>query len=221
MGTVYAAVNGPCSANGTPGVCVSTTSCSESGGKSHTGFCPEDPVNIKCCTKTSCGNGGSCKQVDDCDGITQTGLCPGPANFKCCLPPSSRMHPRPGPDMPGPHRPPPRPSDPPFKTARCKPHVVAHARTIVRKFPGRVYRIGCYREKRKSDRKSDHHDGLAVDLMVKVRYIYERTARTLSFFQTTFAFTSDFLSEVIPMLMTNTIGFSCGTRLDDRLRSGS
>ncbi|EAU80871.2 lysozyme [Coprinopsis cinerea okayama7 len=46
--SVQAAINDPCSVNGTPGVCLSTTTCSAGGG-----------------------------------------LCPGPANFKCCLPGSS------------------------------------------------------------------------------------------------------------------------------------
>lgn len=85
---VHAALNGPCSvANGTPGVCVSTASCSSSGGTSHTGFCPNDPADIKCCVKPVCGNGGSCMNVNNCEsGNTVSGLCPGPSNFKCCLP---------------------------------------------------------------------------------------------------------------------------------------
>src|SRR6188768_852381 len=66
LATTYAALNGPCSANGTPGVCISTSACSNGGGTSQSGFCPNDPVNIKCCTKTSCGNGGNCRFTSAC-----------------------------------------------------------------------------------------------------------------------------------------------------------
>ncbi|KAI9800263.1 MAG: hypothetical protein M1833_003377 [Piccolia ochrophora] len=84
---VLAAVNGPCSADGTPGVCISTSSCRGAGGKSATGFCPNDPADVKCCTRTSCGSsGGNCRWASQCSGTTQTGLCPGPADFKCCNP---------------------------------------------------------------------------------------------------------------------------------------
>ncbi|KAF9466006.1 lysozyme [Collybia nuda] len=68
-GFARAAVNGACSVNGTPGVCLVNTDCTGSGGTTHTGFCPNDPNNVLCCTKTACGR-----------------LCPGPADFKCCLP---------------------------------------------------------------------------------------------------------------------------------------
>ncbi|KAF9050192.1 lysozyme [Panaeolus papilionaceus] len=83
-----AALNGPCTVSGTPGVCIKTSSCSSSGGTSHTGFCPNDPADVKCCTKPSCGNnGGKCQFANTCaSGKTVTGLCPGPADFKCCLP---------------------------------------------------------------------------------------------------------------------------------------
>ncbi|MCJ1428268.1 hypothetical protein MMC29_006177 [Sticta canariensis] len=84
-GTAFGAVNGPCSADGTPGVCVSTATCSDSAGSSHSGFCPDDPADIKCCTKTDCGSGGNCRWISQCSGSSQAGLCPGPADFKCCL----------------------------------------------------------------------------------------------------------------------------------------
>ncbi|EAU80866.1 lysozyme [Coprinopsis cinerea okayama7 len=71
--TVQGAINDPCSVNGKPGVCVTTSACSSAGGISTAGFCPNDPANVRCCTK-SCSSGG---------------LCPGPSNFKCCLPASS------------------------------------------------------------------------------------------------------------------------------------
>ncbi|KIM42248.1 glycoside hydrolase family 24 protein [Hebeloma cylindrosporum] len=83
-----AAVNGPCTAGSTPGVCLSTSSCSSSGGTSHAGFCPSDPTDVQCCTKT-CGSGGICRFSNTCSGTTQTGLCPGPSTFLCCLSGSS------------------------------------------------------------------------------------------------------------------------------------
>ena|ERR1700722_5871360 len=83
---VYASLNGPCDVYGVPGVCVLTASCADSGGHSTTGFCPQDPEDIRCCTKTACGDGGSCKWVSECSGTTVTGLCPGPDDFKCCIP---------------------------------------------------------------------------------------------------------------------------------------
>ncbi|KAG2010430.1 lysozyme [Coprinopsis cinerea AmutBmut pab1-1] len=87
--SVQAAINDPCSVNGTPGVCLSTTTCSAGGGTSTAGFCPNDPTSVRCCTKT-CSSGGICRFENTCaSGNTLTGLCPGPANFKCCLPGSS------------------------------------------------------------------------------------------------------------------------------------
>lgn len=84
-GTTLGAVNGPCSVDGTPGVCISTASCSDSDGSFRSGFCPNDPSDIKCCTKPDCGAGGNCRWTSQCSGTSQAGLCPGPADFKCCL----------------------------------------------------------------------------------------------------------------------------------------
>ncbi|MCJ1466255.1 hypothetical protein MMC07_004874 [Pseudocyphellaria aurata] len=84
-GTALGAVNGPCSIDGTPGVCISTSSCSRSGGSFRSGFCPKDPNNVKCCIKPACGSGGNCRFSSQCSGSTKSGLCPGPADFKCCL----------------------------------------------------------------------------------------------------------------------------------------
>lgn len=84
-GAALGAVNGPCSADGTPGVCISSATCSDSAGTSHSGFCPDDPADIKCCTKPDCGSGGNCRWTSQCSGSSQAGLCPGPADFKCCL----------------------------------------------------------------------------------------------------------------------------------------
>ena len=82
-----AAVNGPCSASGTPGICIATASCSRSGGSSSSApDCPNDPEDIKCCTK-ACGSGGTCMFSSSCTGGTSTAnLCPGPADFQCCTP---------------------------------------------------------------------------------------------------------------------------------------
>jgi lysozyme len=86
LGPTYAALNGPCSVDGTPGVCVSTASCKHAGGTSHRNFCPFDPDDIRCCTKVCADRGaGICNWVKDCKGETLTGLCPGPSGFKCCL----------------------------------------------------------------------------------------------------------------------------------------
>ncbi|KAL8922151.1 MAG: hypothetical protein Q9208_005346 [Pyrenodesmia sp. 3 TL-2023] len=83
--TALAAVNGPCSVNGTPGVCLRTADCNN-GGTSTAGFCPNDPTDVKCCTKPSCGSGGNCRFTSSCTGTTLAGQCPGPTDFKCCVP---------------------------------------------------------------------------------------------------------------------------------------
>ncbi|KAI9783677.1 MAG: hypothetical protein M1839_003525 [Geoglossum umbratile] len=147
--SVYAATNGPCNVSGTPGVCIATASCASSGGTSHTGYCPNDPTDIKCCTKSSCGSGGSCKWTSQCSGNTQAGLCPGPTDFKCCLGSGSGGS----------------PGRPPFPTGNCKPHVVNHAWEVVDHFPGKVTQIWCYANKP----NSDHNQGLALDFMVGLR----------------------------------------------------
>lgn len=83
--TTLGAVNGPCSVDGTPGVCTSSATCSDSDGSFRSGFCPDDPSDIKCCIKPDCGTGGNCRWTSQCSGTSQAGLCPGPADFKCCL----------------------------------------------------------------------------------------------------------------------------------------
>ncbi|PPQ80766.1 hypothetical protein CVT25_001903 [Psilocybe cyanescens] len=81
-----AAVNDACTAGSTPGVCLSTSTCSSGGGTQHAGFCPSDPSSVQCCTKT-CGSSGTCRFSNTCGtGKTQTGLCPGPSSFVCCFP---------------------------------------------------------------------------------------------------------------------------------------
>ncbi|KAL5427624.1 hypothetical protein PMIN07_009108 [Paraphaeosphaeria minitans] len=82
-------VNGPCTGSGgAPGVCISTSSCSSAGGSYISNACPLTAVDIKCCVKNSCASGGSCKWTSQCGGTTQSGLCPGPSDFKCCTPTS-------------------------------------------------------------------------------------------------------------------------------------
>ena len=83
--SAFAAVNGPCSVNGTPGVCLATTDCSNGDGTSTSGYCPDDPADVKCCTKSSCGSGGDCRWTSSCSGSMLSGQCPGPTDFKCCV----------------------------------------------------------------------------------------------------------------------------------------
>ncbi|KAI4199152.1 MAG: hypothetical protein LQ350_004782 [Teloschistes chrysophthalmus] len=107
--TTFAALNGPCSVNGASGVCLHTADCKAGDGTSTAGFCPDDPAgrclftsssmkesllltiltDVKCCTKSSCGSSGNCRWTSSCSGTTQAGQCPGPTNFKCCIPRAS------------------------------------------------------------------------------------------------------------------------------------
>ena len=66
------------------GVCVKTTDCSKSGGKTSNGGCPRDPANVKCCVKPKCKSAGNCRWKSDCKGGSLAGDCPGPAQFSCC-----------------------------------------------------------------------------------------------------------------------------------------
>ena len=86
-------VNGACTGlNGAPGVCIPTSSCSDSGGKYISNACPGTPDDIKCCTKASCGDGGNCRWTSQCSGTTVPNLCPGPSSFECCEPSSGGSH---------------------------------------------------------------------------------------------------------------------------------
>ena len=85
--SILASINGACTLpGGTSGVCLSTSSCGSGGGTSNPGFCPDDPDDMQCCTKTCSGSGGTgdCRSTS-CPGTSLTGLCPGPADFKCCI----------------------------------------------------------------------------------------------------------------------------------------
>lgn len=144
------AINGRCTGSGgRAGVCISTSSCSSGGGVSISGACPNDPADIKCCTKASCGSGGSCKWTSDCTGSTQSGLCPGPSNFMCCLGTGS------GGGFPTPSIP---------AVGACKASAVNGARAVVNAFPGKVREIGCVRAC-SCPGSSDHCCGLAIDYM--------------------------------------------------------
>ena len=81
-----AAVDGPCAIDGTPGVCVTTSNCAAADGSFRSGFCPNDPDNVRCCIKPECGSGGNCRSTSSCDGTPKAGLCPGPSTFQCCQP---------------------------------------------------------------------------------------------------------------------------------------
>ena len=86
IATTFAATNGQCS--GRSGICISSSSCSQAGGTSYTGKCPNDPNDIKCCDDIPCsadGKSGKCVFSGECDGQTYSGKCPGGNDFKCCV----------------------------------------------------------------------------------------------------------------------------------------
>lgn len=143
-------LNGPCTGyGGAPGVCIPTASCSSDGGRYISNACPGTPADIKCCTKTSCGSGGNCRFTSSCSGSTLTGLCPGPATFKCCIP---------GPGS-GPYPPPAIPS-----VGACRAASVSGAQKVVAAHPGKVRQIYCTRSC-SCPGTSDHCCGLAIDFM--------------------------------------------------------
>ncbi|EXJ55516.1 hypothetical protein A1O7_08444 [Cladophialophora yegresii CBS 114405] len=143
-------VNGACTGSGgAPGVCISTSSCISAGGKYISGACPGTPEDIKCCNKTACGTGnkGNCRFTSSCSsGNTETNQCPGPANFKCCMPAGS------GPQLPS-------------TSSGCKQKAIDGAKAIVNAFPGKVKEIGCIRNC-DDPSSSDHCTGMATDMMV-------------------------------------------------------
>ncbi|RPA92699.1 hypothetical protein L873DRAFT_1817221 [Choiromyces venosus 120613-1] len=149
--TANAAVDGLCSVNGTSGVCISTANCASGGGKSTVGFCPNDPADIRCCTKTACGSGGNCRWTNECSGTSVSNQCPGPGGFKCCQPSSGG-------------------SIPTIPANKCKPHVVSNGYIILNQFPGKVHTVWCY-----ANKPGDHGTGTALDLMVQDRNIIGQT----------------------------------------------
>ncbi|KAJ9661291.1 hypothetical protein H2198_002034 [Neophaeococcomyces mojaviensis] len=147
------AENGPCvGRGGAPGVCISTQSCSNGGGTYISNKCPGTPENIKCCVKTACGTGnkGNCRFTSNCDsGKTETGKCPGPTDFKCCMPKGTGY---------------PRPKLP-SSSSGCKSVAINGAKKILDAFEGKVKRVDCIREC-KDPSSSDHCTGMATDIMV-------------------------------------------------------
>ena len=64
----HSAYNGPC--EGMEGVCISTSACKQAGGQSFTGYCPNDPTDVKCCWKNPCSVHESlCAWSDQCQGF--------------------------------------------------------------------------------------------------------------------------------------------------------
>jgi len=150
----HSEVDGPCTgANGNPGVCIKTDKCTHAGGSFISSACPGTPDNIKCCTKPHCGtdNKGNCRFTSSCtSGITETNKCPGPTNFKCCMPASGG-----GCGTPG----------FPSTSSGCKQVAIDGAKAIVAAFPCKVKSIGCIR-KCSDSKSSDHCTGMATDMMV-------------------------------------------------------
>ncbi|KAH8823571.1 lysozyme [Flagelloscypha sp. PMI_526] len=75
-----------CNVGSLAGECMSTGSCSGSGGKSTPGFCP-GAKDIQCCTYGECkasNTAGKCQPTASCGGKSTPGLCPGAANIQCC-----------------------------------------------------------------------------------------------------------------------------------------
>ncbi|KAF9434428.1 hypothetical protein BGZ76_008039 [Entomortierella beljakovae] len=89
MSAVSVLAANSCKVGGLAGTCISTSSCASSGGKSTAGHCPKDPNNVRCCTYGTCkakdGRSGKCVPTGSCSGTSIAGLCPGPANIKCCV----------------------------------------------------------------------------------------------------------------------------------------
>ncbi len=148
VSTAQAALNGACTASGKPGVCISTNDCTADGGSYVSGACPNDAENIKCCYK-SCGSGGTCRFTSSCSGTTQTGLCPGPTDFKCCLPSGGGS------------------SSVPWPKANCQATAINSGERILAQFPGKVSQVWCYANKP----NSDHATGMALDFMVGVSHL--------------------------------------------------
>ncbi|KAG8754961.1 hypothetical protein FRC14_004484 [Serendipita sp. 396] len=152
-GVAASEVNGKCTGkNGAPGVCIATAKCTSGGGTYISNACPGTPDDIKCCTKPSCGSGGNCRWTSQCTtGNIANNLCPGPNDFKCCLPKDTSDNTSyPTPSFPS--------------VGACKKRSVDGAKKIVAANPGKVRQIYCTRDC-SCPGDSDHCCGLAVDLM--------------------------------------------------------
>jgi hypothetical protein len=146
-------LNEACNVNGVPGVCVKTSSCKSSGGISTPGHCPNDPADVQCCTKGSCGSSGSCKWFSQCQhtSLPKLNACPGPAGFMCCLPTGNT------------------PSNPPIPTYKCLDKTRASGKKILDTFPGKIHTVYCWGPYDPKFPNGDHPKGKALDLMIWVR----------------------------------------------------
>ncbi|KAI9862247.1 MAG: hypothetical protein M1813_004722 [Trichoglossum hirsutum] len=84
-----AKVGDTCTYDGLKGTCTEVSKCTS--GFTIKNYCPNDPVNIKCCIGKSCtsvnGNAGTClnNPGSTCSGTFVTGRCPGPNDVQCCV----------------------------------------------------------------------------------------------------------------------------------------
>ncbi|KAF9080359.1 hypothetical protein BGX23_002277 [Mortierella sp. AD031] len=79
---------------GLPGICIRTSQCSGGGGTYHSGYCPNDPADVKCCTYGTCTylDGqytvwGGCMPTAACRQSGNTphpGVCRGGTDIQCC-----------------------------------------------------------------------------------------------------------------------------------------
>ena len=85
--TIFAALNGNC--NGRNGICINADTCSQFGGQTFSGKCPNDPNDVKCCDNIPCsandGRKGNCLFSSQCNGDKISGKCPGGNDFICCV----------------------------------------------------------------------------------------------------------------------------------------
>ncbi|KAF9367960.1 hypothetical protein CPC16_005840 [Podila verticillata] len=82
------------SQTGLPGICIPTSQCSGGGGVYHSGYCPNDPADVKCCTYGTCKipydqtfEWGGCMPTAACRKYGSTpvpNLCPGGQDIQCC-----------------------------------------------------------------------------------------------------------------------------------------
>lgn len=161
-----AILNGPCTGRGdAPGVCIPTAKCSSARGEFISNACPDTPEDIKCCTKASCGSGGSCRWTSQCTGDTLVNQCPGPADFKCCVPKTSGGGGggSVGSSVGGGTGNYPTPSLP--LVGACKARAVDGARKIIEGNKGAVRQIYCTRDCKCNSKNSDHCCGMATDMM--------------------------------------------------------
>lgn len=137
----------------TTGVCVTTSNCASAGGSTINNACPEDPSNVKCCSKPDCSNGsnGNCRWISDCAGSTVSNQCPGPSAFKCCSSASRGFGGYSRPALPG---------------GICKTAAINGARAVLDAFPGRVRQLICGKSGCACGSGNDHCCGLAVDFLV-------------------------------------------------------